>query len=51
MFKKAAILASGNIPAATAEARPVKIVAFFGTLLVFVSSLKAAGINPSRAKL
>ena len=51
MFQKAAILASGNIPAAAAEASPVKIVAFFGTLIVFVSSLKAAGINPSRAKL
>ena len=51
MFKKAAILASGNIPAAIAEDNPVKIVAFLGILLVFVNFLKVAGNKPSRAKL
>ena len=40
MFRKAAILDRGKIPAAIAETRPVKMVAFLGTRLVLVTCLK-----------
>ena len=45
------MLAKGKIPAQTAEAIPTKIVAFFGTRLVYVNFLKERGKRPSRAIL